>query len=229
VLRKTNDKAVSSGESFYWNYESMIKKFESDVNSSIGAAGELYAIRTSLFKTVPEDSILDDFVISIQIARQGYKIRYSSEAYSSESGSASMQDEMKRKTRIAAGSFQTLFRYPFLLNIFRFGFLSFQYLSHKVLRWLVVPFAFIVVLLANALIFYLEPANLLYSVLFILQILFYFFVSVGFLLRKKELQLKILFLPYYLFSMNAGLISGFFRYLSGRYDVSWEKVERVQQ
>lgn len=222
VAMEAVDRAASSGESIYWHYESFIKKMESEVYSAVGAAGELYALRTSLFRPVPEDTILDDFVVSLEVIRQGYIIRYTSHAFSVEEGSLSMGEEIKRKIRIATGSFQALFRYPRLLNIFSYGFFSFQYFSHKVLRWAIVPLAILILFIFNLAVV-VQGGEKIYLVLFILQLFFYGLVFVGYLLRQKDIKMRYLFLPYYLISMNAAMVAGFIRYCRGHYTPAWEK------
>ena len=147
------------GEGFYWTYESKIKKWESDINSTVGAAGELFAIRSNLFEPSPKDTLLDDFVISLNTVKKGFKIKYSPDAYAIETASFNVNEELKRKIRIACGGIQTMLRYPSLLNPFKFGFLSFQYFSHKVLRWTIIPFSFLFILACNFIIF-LQNDNL---------------------------------------------------------------------
>ena len=77
-------------------------------------------------------NILDDFIISLEIAKKGYTIAYDPEAYAIETASANVKEELKRKVRIAAGGIQSIIRLRSLLNIFRYKTLSFQYISHRV-------------------------------------------------------------------------------------------------
>lgn len=225
IMIYKNDIAASSGEGFYWHYESLIKKVESSVNSTIGAAGEIFAIRKELFKPVEPDTILDDFVISLRIAAAGYKVKYTAQAIAIETSSASISDELKRKIRIAAGSFQTLFRLKEILNPFKFGFLSIQYWSHKVIRWTLVPIAFPLAFFFNM---YLANTseNNIYSILMYLQYIFYFFALIGFLFRNKKTKVHFLFLPFYLLLMNYAIILGFVRFVKGKQSVNWEKAKR---
>ena len=90
-----------------------------ELNSVIGAAGELYAIRTSLFENIPENMLLDDFILSMKITMKGFKIAYCEKAYATERGSANIYEEEKRKIRIAAGGIQSVFFLKELLNIFK--------------------------------------------------------------------------------------------------------------
>jgi cellulose synthase/poly-beta-1,6-N-acetylglucosamine synthase-like glycosyltransferase len=224
-LRK--DKAVSAGEGLYWQYESVIKTLESELNSVMGAVGELFAIRTELYDDVEEDSLLDDFVISLKIVKKGYKIKYAPNAYACESASLSIREELKRKVRIACGGLQTLFRMIEMLNIFKYGLFSFQYFSHKVLRWTLVPLSFILIFIFNiAAVWFLDFNMNLYMYIIIVQLLFYFMIILGTLIKNFKIRFKILFIPYYIFIMNYSIIRGMFRYISGTQSVIWEKAKR---
>jgi cellulose synthase/poly-beta-1,6-N-acetylglucosamine synthase-like glycosyltransferase len=221
------EKAVEAGEGLYWQYESLIKRLESENGSAVGAVGELFAIRTELYEEVKEDTILDDFVISLQIASKGYAIKYAPYACGMETASISVHEELKRKVRIACGGWQTLFRMTGLLNIFSHGFLSLKYFSHKVLRWTLVPWAFVLSFVLNIAIVWGRPLfSDLYGYLLLLQLIFYTAVICGALLHNIRTRLKFLFAPYYLFVMNYAIVAGMIRYLSGNYSVKWEKAKR---
>jgi hypothetical protein len=74
IVDKESD-VVGAGEGIYWKYESALKKWDAELYS-VGAAGELFAIRTALYKHVEKDTILDDFIISLRVAQEGYTIQY---------------------------------------------------------------------------------------------------------------------------------------------------------
>ncbi|WP_430974293.1 glycosyltransferase family 2 protein [Sunxiuqinia rutila] len=229
ICEKEQDNAAASGEGFYWKLESFIKQMDARFNSTVGAAGELFAIRTSLYHKLPNDTLLDDFMISIRIAAQDYKVAYTSEAYALETASASVKEELKRKTRIAAGGIQSLFRFPQLLNPFRFGWLSFQYFSHKVLRWTIAPFALFLLFFINFLILSESPSSSginFYVLFFCTQAILYLLALVGFLLENRRIHHKALFIPYYFVAMNLASILGIIRYFRGRQSPLWEKAKR---
>lgn len=225
VVIPQQESAQGAGEGFYWKIESFIKRLESEVNSTVGAAGEICAIRTSLFEPLEPDTILDDFVLSLRMVEKGYKIKYAREALATEMASFSISDEMKRKVRIAAGCIQAIPRLKPLLNIFRYGLFSFQYWSHKVLRWLAVPPAIVAVFITNL---FLLSSGAIYQLTFALQVIAYLLVALGYLLRRKKIKFKYLFLPYYFMVMNSALVWGLVRYLSGKQSVNWEKAQRIQ-
>jgi len=104
----SNSHAVGDSEGAYWKYESFLKKLDSEFYSVVGAAGELFSVRRILYESISYAVILDDFVISMKVAQKGYRIMYEPGAYAMELPSFSMQDEQKRKIRIAAGGFQAI-------------------------------------------------------------------------------------------------------------------------
>lgn len=79
------DGAAAGGEGIYWKYESTLKALDARLYSAVGAAGELFAVRRELFTVMEPDTLLDDFILSLRIAMQGYKIAYCTQAYAIES------------------------------------------------------------------------------------------------------------------------------------------------
>lgn len=221
-----NADASAAGEGFYWKYESALKKWDSELYSVVGAAGELFSVRTSLYKPVNDNAILDDFMISMLIAQEGYRIVYEPASYAIETSSANVTEELKRKIRIAAGGIQSIIWLKGLLNPFGQPLLSFQYISHRVLRWTITPFLLIlsfiltVVLAIKGLAFY--------QFLLAAQILFYGMSVLGWVMEKRELRIKILFIPYYFCVMNYAVLMGIIRYFRKAQSASWEKAARKQ-
>ncbi|MDY0084396.1 MAG: glycosyltransferase family 2 protein [Bacteroidales bacterium] len=228
IFSKEKDTAAGT-EGIYWKYESTLKKWDAELYSVVGAAGELFAIRTALFQEVEKDTLLDDFIISLRVAMKGYTIQYDPEAYAIETASANVKEELKRKVRIAAGGIQSIIRLSPLLNIFKFGMLSFQYISHRVLRWTLAPLSLPFILIINALIaYYAGFRNFadFYVLLFYGQLLFYTLALLGWYLENKAIKVKALFIPYYFFIMNYAVLLGMKRYFKGSQSVNWERAKR---
>jgi len=214
------------GEGFYWKYESKLKAWDSELYSVVGAAGELFSIKTNLYLPVPKNSVLDDFMISMLIAQKGYKIVYEPEAYATERSSENVSEELKRKIRIAAGGIQSIVWLKSLLNPFKQPILSFQYISHRVLRWTITPFLMILTLLLNVFIVATD-SGLLFQLLLVCQLAFYLSALLGLILENKKIRVKVLFIPYYFCVMNYAVIAGINRYLNGAQSVIWEKAKRA--
>jgi cellulose synthase/poly-beta-1,6-N-acetylglucosamine synthase-like glycosyltransferase len=181
-----------------------------------------------LYQTVEPDTLLDDFIISLRIAQKGYTIQYDPEAYAIETASANVKEELKRKIRISAGGIQSVIRLHSLLNIFRYGTLSFQYISHRVLRWTLAPLSLLLMLIIG---FYLALKTGifdfgLYSITFWLQIVFYIAALLGWYLENRSIKIKLLFVSYYFFIMNLSVFLGFFRYIKRAQSVNWERAKR---
>lgn len=224
VLSPDSDAAAGAGEGFYWKYESTLKRWDSELYSVVGAAGELFSIRTALFEHVPADTIIEDFYMTLKIAQNGYRVIYEPEACAMETPSANSGEELKRKIRIAAGGIQAIVRLKSLLNPFRYGILSFQYISHRVLRWTLSPLALLLVLLANIVL--ALQGHGLYQLLLLGQFLFYASALIGYLLESKKIKMKAFFIPYYFFMMNYAVFAGFLRFLRGKQSVLWERAQR---
>lgn len=216
---------ATAGEGFYWKYESTLKKWDSELYSVVGAAGELFSIRTALYEAVPPDSILDDFMISLRVAEKGYRIAYEPLAYATEHGSESIAEELKRKIRISAGGIQSILWLKSLMNPFKNPVLAFEYVSHRVLRWTVTPFLLILAFILNGIIA-VHTGEWLYVGLFACQCLFYLMALLGWMLEKKQVKIKILFIPYYFCMMNYAVIAGIRRYMKKQQSAAWEKSKR---
>lgn len=216
---------ATAGEGFYWKYESLLKKWDSELYSVVGAAGELFSVRRSLYRAVPADTILDDFMISMLVAAQGYRIVYEPEAYAVEEASESIAEELKRKVRIAAGGIQSVLRLLPLLNPLRFPILSFQYVSHRVLRWTVTPPALILAFVLNILIC-LDSPELVYRLLLAGQGLFYLMALLGWWAERRSVKIRAFFIPYYFCMMNYAVLAGILRFFSGNQSAVWEKAKR---
>ncbi|MFR2070999.1 MAG: glycosyltransferase family 2 protein, partial [Bacteroides nordii] len=226
IAVQTRDGAAAGGEGIYWKYESTLKALDARLYSAVGAAGELFAVRRELFEEMEQDTLLDDFILSLRIAMQGHTIAYCTEAYAIESGSADMHEEEKRKVRIAAGGLQSIWRLRPLLNPFCYGILSFQYVSHRVLRWSLTPILLFLLLPLNALLLCMGASCEIYGTILILQILFYILGLLGDYLSTRQIKNKLLFIPYYFLFMNVNVLKGIGYLRKKRGTGAWEKAKR---
>jgi cellulose synthase/poly-beta-1,6-N-acetylglucosamine synthase-like glycosyltransferase len=225
ILTSKNDKGPASGEGLYWKYESFLKKLDAELYTVVGAAGELFSIRTELYEYTGTNVLLDDFIISLRVCKKGFRIAYEPGAYAMEEPSSSIAEEQKRKVRISAGAFQSMVMLKDLLNIFKYPVLSFQYISHRVLRWTLCPLFLPLVLLLNIYLV-IKGAGIVYTVLLIAQLLFYGAALFGWILSIRNIKAKMLYAPYYFVFLNVSLYLGFIRYLKGNQTVLWDKAIR---
>lgn len=177
-----------------------------------------------------ENSLALDYPADkLRIAMKGYTIAYCTNAYAIESGSADMGEEEKRKVRIAAGGLQSIWRLRPLLNPFHYGILSFQYTSHRVLRWSVTPFLLFALLPLNIVVLLLGESPLFYGTLLGLQILFYGMGYWGYYLSTRQIKNKVLFIPYYFLFMNVNVLKGIGYLKRKKGSGAWEKAKRAEK
>jgi len=216
---------AAATEGIYWKYESYLKKLDAELYSVVGAAGELFSIRTGLFQPVEEEVILDDFVISLRINLKGYRIAYAPDAYAMETPSDNIAEEHKRKIRISAGGFQSIVMLRALLNFFRFPVVSFQYISHRVLRWTLSPLSLLLLLVTNIMLV-IYPGGWLFYAFLLIQVMGYAAAFIGYSLAERNIKISIFYIPFYFLFMNIAVYQGFYRYLTNTQSAAWEKAKR---
>ena len=225
VLSRHEGEIAAEGEGLYWKYESTLKRLDSELYSAMGAAGELNAIRTKLYEPMPETALLDDFVMSMRMIEQGYKITYTSDAYAMEYGSANLEEESKRKRRIAAGGLQSSWWLRSMMNPFKNFVVAFQFVSHRVLRWSITPIAMMALIPLNVALVMMK-AGTVYTIIWILQILFYLAAFSGYQLEQRGRKNKLLYVPYYFLFMNVNVFRGMHYLRTHQGGGTWEKAKR---
>ena len=226
VIARHESQTAAQGEGLYWRYESTLKKLDSELYSAMGAAGELNAIRTALYQPMPENALLDDYVMSMRMVDAGFRIAYTPDAYAMEYGSADLAEESKRKRRIAAGGLQSTWWLRSMLNPFRRFVVAFQLLSHRVLRWTITPIALMALIPLNVLLVFMN-AGTVYTVCWLLQLLFYVAAFLGWWLSQHGRKNKLLYVAYYFLFMNFNVFRGM-HYLRTHQGVgAWEKARRA--
>jgi len=225
IISQKKNKASVAGEGIYWKYESLLKKLDSDFHSVVGAAGELFSVKTILFHEAADDTIIEDFVQSLQICMEGYVIRYEPNAYATETASATMREEQKRKVRIAAGAFQAMFILKKLFNVFRYPVLSFQFISHRILRWTLCPLSLPLCFISNLWVVYASGGEF-YIVFLLVQTVFYAVALIGWIFASYDVKIKAFYIPYYFLFMNLSVFAGFSRFVRKKQTSVWEKAIR---
>jgi cellulose synthase/poly-beta-1,6-N-acetylglucosamine synthase-like glycosyltransferase len=219
---------LSSSEGLYWKYESWIKENESRMHTCTAAAGEILAVRKTLFPHIPAGVINDDFYILLAVIRAGYRVAYVPQAESWERVSQAQQDEVKRRARITAGRFQAL-AHSWRWLPWNNPLAIWQIFSHKYFR-LFIPFAMLLALLSNLALVAAARLDQMQAGawagwMLAAQSVFYALALLG---RWMEFRgpLKVLYLPAFLVSSNLATLLGFFRQIRRNQDVSWERVNR---
>src|SRR5882672_1190499 len=133
VYRPEGSSAVSTGCLSYWDYESLLKSWESAAGSLVGVSGCFYAVRRSCHAKLASDMI-DDFVIATEMRLQGLRAVYEPEAVCSENANHRGRDEFRMRVRVIEQTMNALQRYSRLLDARKHGMFMFQIFCHKTLR-----------------------------------------------------------------------------------------------
>ena len=213
---------ISLQEKTYIQAEVYIKHYEGKIwGTMMGPFGGCYAMRKSFFHPVPSHFLVDDFFINMKTLIHGGKCINEINALAFEDASNNPEIEFKRKIRIAAGSFQNLFYFlPLLLKP---GYLSFCFLSHKVLRWF-GP-VFILTFFTGSL--FLHDA-IFFRIIIGGTLLIAVSPLLDYLTRKMNVHLPFLRFFSHFATANAAQLAGLFRYLSGIKSSIWQPTARNQ-
>jgi len=217
ILEDKADTEVGEGVGFYWRYEKFIRSCESRVDSTVGVTGAIYAIRRRLYELIPEETILDDVLIPMRIARQGYRVVFESKARAHDKVFKRAEAEFTRKVRTIAGNFQLFTLEPWLLNPV-INRLWFQTYSHKLCR-LFSPFCLVAALSSN----FLLLDAILYRVILVLQLLFYSAAMAGYMIQSSNRKGPFVNVAYAFCLLNWATIVGFMRFILRRQRVTWQK------
>jgi cellulose synthase/poly-beta-1,6-N-acetylglucosamine synthase-like glycosyltransferase len=138
VYTNADSSVTAASGSLYWKLEEFIKKLEEESGSIMGADGSLFAIRRALHRP-PPDHIIDDMYVSFMILCEGYRIVQATDVRAFEESVTSAREEFRRKVRIACQAFNVhRLIWPRLRQLD--GITLYQYVSHKLIRWLSIYF-----------------------------------------------------------------------------------------
>lgn len=220
-LNLYNNDSNDNKDNTYWRYEQFLKENEGKLDALLGANGAIYAIKTELYTPIPENTIVDDFLIVMNVAKRKYKIIYDKEALAHEEIAPSISEETKRRVRIGTGNYQAFTKLLWALNPF-IGWRFYTYFSHKVLRWF-TPHLMLITFICNILLL----GTPLYNGLFSIQLIAYYLAYWG----KKEsdkgnkIPIPVAFLAFFV-SMNAALLKGFYKFAFKNVQGTWQRTSR---
>jgi poly-beta-1,6-N-acetyl-D-glucosamine synthase len=210
---------LGKGVDAYWKYEKFIRASEGRLDSVVGASGSIYAIRKAFFRPIPEDLILDDVLIPMQIMHRGYRVLFDPEARAYDYMSHTAEKEFSRKVRTIAGNFQLFVKAPWLLVPWM-NRIWWQTVSHKACR-LLSPVCLIMTFVTSVALM-TRPA---YAALVALQSLFYGAALFGYRARNRSTKRFLLNVPYTFCLLNWATVVAFYRFINGRQRVTWKMTQ----
>jgi len=218
--RVLGDEGEPGGEGLYVRYEMWLRRLESKVNTLVGLSGSFFAARKEVCEDLIED-LDSDFCVLLNSVKMGLRGICDPRAIGYYRDLSDEKREYERKVRTVIRGITAFFRHTELLNMKKYGLFSYQYVCHKLLRWL-VPFFLLLAFTSNLLI---AGESIFYLFLFLLQAAFYgtgLLALKGFLSREK-IATKI---PLYFLTVNASIAVAWWKYLRGKRVVTWEPSER---
>jgi cellulose synthase/poly-beta-1,6-N-acetylglucosamine synthase-like glycosyltransferase len=218
ILRADENTAVGEGAGAYWRYEKFIRSCESRIDSTIVVTGAIYAIRKSVFERIPDDTIVDDLLIPLRIARRGYRVVFEREAHAYDVAPATVREEFARKVRTLAGAFQLFAREDWLLSPAK-NRLVWQVISHKALRLVTAPLQ----ALAFAANIELAIASRFFQLMLAAQLLFYGSATAGWILARNRKRSRLFTIPYSFCLLSWASVVGFVKCVTSGQSVMWDK------
>jgi cellulose synthase/poly-beta-1,6-N-acetylglucosamine synthase-like glycosyltransferase len=209
--------AAHAQENSYWGYERIVRTLESQIGSTVGGDGAIFAIRRELYVPLPPEAI-NDLVTPLQIVARGWRAVFEPTAVGFEASIGHFRGEFRRKRRIVNRSWRGVMSVPVVLDPRHVGLFAWQVWSHKLLRWLVLP----LVLLAAVGCFIASPLGIAY------QLAAWGFVGslaaagIGALVPNRFGRLtRLAHGFFYFYLVNVAATLGIARAIAGRVDTVW--------
>jgi len=212
---------IGFGSILFWKYENLIKTLQTRIRTITGCCGCIYSVRRDLYEPLPAD-IISDLVEPLKILEKGYRIVFEPDAIAYEETTERTTEEFNMRVRVVTRGMRGLWYMKKLFNPVRFGFVSLQLLSHKVLRWL-VPVLLLVLLVSNL---WLLDSSRFYIATLALQLTFYAIAFAGFLAERMNIAFRLFTVPLYFVTVNVAAVVAMYRILKGYKAVTWETVRR---
>lgn len=215
VFNENSNTTIKAEMGAYWKYEKWIRKLESSSGSVVGVTGAIYAIRRKLFKPIPNQTLLDDVLIPMNVVLKGYRVIFDSKAIAYDAFSIDISKEKKRKLRTLSGNWQLIDLNPGLFSKDK-NPIWWRFVSHKILR-LFVPFVLPIIFVISC-----YCKNGFYTMVLIFQIIIYTFFIIGILLPISR-KYRLINIPFFFLSMNIFIFQSFYIWLSGGCKNVWKK------
>jgi cellulose synthase/poly-beta-1,6-N-acetylglucosamine synthase-like glycosyltransferase len=201
----------------FWNYENFIKMMQSRIRTISGCCGCIYSVHRKAYTDLAPE-VISDLVQPLHAIRKGYRVVFDDRALAYEETTQSTSEEFSMRVRVVTRGISGLLSVPGLLNPRKFGWVSFQLWSHKVLRWL-VPF-FLFSLMIGNLFLWRQPV---YRMFLLAQAIFYALALLSLIVPIQRLW-KPLGVPLYFCTLNAAAFISVIEVLRGKKYVVWETV-----
>lgn len=211
---------VTNSENTYWDFDTKLRKIESDIQTITAGNGAIYACRNAEYIDF-EPIKSHDANMPRYYALNGKRALFNPDAIAYEKAGEIIEDEFKRKIRMNRGILSAILPDARILNIFKYRWYSYFYFGHRTCRYL-LWISHLMILISNALLIY---EHLLFVLLFIGQIIFYLLALIKNVLKINN---KIVTLIHYYFMTVLAQWVGVYNILSGKAKPFWDKAESTR-
>jgi len=212
--------SIGVGSILFWSYENKIKRMQTSIHTITGCCGCIYSVRKSVYEPLPAD-IISDLCEPLKVLEKGYRIVFEPDAIAYEETTEETNEEFKMRVRVATRGMRGLLYMKTLFNPFRYGFVSYQLLGHKVMRWF-VPVFMLIALFSN--LFLLD--SWLYRVTLALQLGLYLAAAAGVVAERWKIRFFAISVPLFFVTVNLASLAAMLRVLRGYKAVTWETVRK---
>ena len=212
--------SIGIGTILFWKYENLIKRSQTRIRTITGCCGCIYSVRRDLYTPLPPD-IISDLVEPLKILEKGYRIVFEPEAIAHEETTEKTKEEFHMRIRVISRGMRGLLYMKALFNPFKHGFVAFQLISHKLLRWL-IPLFVVLLFLSNIFL----VGGPFYATTLVVQIMFYGMALIGWIGERYDWKLKLLSIPLYFITVNIASMISLFKTIKGYKAVTWETVRK---
>ncbi len=218
----TGNAGITQQEILYSSLETLLKRGEGDLWGAMpGPYGGCYAVRRNLFPLLPENILVDDLYAGLSVLKLKFRSFNIPEATVFEDTQPDIIVQFRRRTRIAAGSFQNLFHFgPFPSGRIS---VSLVFFFHKIMRWL-TPVMLTLFFMTTVI---LSGRSDFYFCLTALQLIFIFLSALDLALDSKGKKVRFQRYVTQFLLMNAALTAGFAKAVRGIDNGIWEPTKRV--
>ena len=209
------------GSIAFWNYENFIKLAQSRVATITGCCGCIYSVRRNLYTELNPD-IISDLVQPLWIIQKDFRVVFEPEAMAYEETTRSTEEEFSMRVRVVTRGMRGLLSVRDLFKPWKHPWVSFQLISHKVLRWL-VPAFLMLLLLSNVPL----AAKPFFAFTLVLQVVFYLMAAIAKVVPIHRTW-GVLGVPLFFCTLNAAAVVSLIRLGQGqRYSV-WQPMRNQQ-
>jgi cellulose synthase/poly-beta-1,6-N-acetylglucosamine synthase-like glycosyltransferase len=214
---RNDNSPTGLGTIAFWNYENIIKTWQSRIKTLTGCCGCIYSVRKSAYTSLAPD-VISDLVQPLWVIQKGYRVVFEDRALAYEQTTESTAEEFAMRVRVITRGMRGLLSVPELLKPWKYPWIAFQLFSHKILRWM-VPIFLVLLLASNFTIMSLPY----FRALMVLQLGFYALALLQALVPIHR-RWKPLGIPLYFCILNAAAMLGVIDLLRGKKHVIWQPV-----